>query len=272
MFNQIQLKKSSVIMTIVVASVLCGGLIFAAICLGMTDISSKFSYLKNSFESEMPYFTECPKDEELKKLYCEHKNAFHQLAKMAYEDKLSSFRKNYIFHQDYSMVFFPYILGEFPSDKIISREKFFKYLALMNECKIQDFAFECDDFKTEHPIQTKNKEQTIADPNKASNSKDSPAKTGSRGIKFYIFQEYNYDKVPEDKFIAIDKHIYYFQDDKKIKPALDTDSLKELDLSKFVATAAYRKLDPHWVIKKSNALQNFDPEKDEELQDDSLPH
>ncbi|MDX2105855.1 MAG: hypothetical protein SFY67_05580 [Candidatus Melainabacteria bacterium] len=257
------MKKRTILIIGAIGSVLVSGLIFAAICTGMQDFSSKVSFLQNSFETEKPYFTSCPKDEELKKLYSEHKNAFHQLANMAQDDKVSSFRKGWIFHQDCSMVFFPYVLGEFPSDKLISREKFFKYLALMNECKIQDFGYECDDFKTEHPIKAENPNEVISVSDKSNSKDDSSKETDSRGIKFYIYQEYNYDKVPEDKFIATDKHIYYFKDDKGLKTISDTDSLKSLDISKFAATAAYYKLDPHWVIKKSNALQNFDPEKNE---------
>ena len=224
-----------------------GGLVFAAICVGIKDFSSKVSYFQSAFEVETPYFTTCPDDQELKDLFAKHKESFHELAKMAQEDKLSSFRKSWIFHNDCSMVFFPYILGEFPPDKVISRERFFKYLALMKDCKIQDFEFQCDDQLTEHPIESQN-----------TNHKNQKTR-GSRGIKFFIFEEYKDDNAPAGKFIVIDKHILYSQTDKNCEFVTNTDDLKSIDFKKSTARAAYIKLEPNWAIKKSISLQDEEP-------------
>lgn len=245
-----------------IGSTIVSGLIFAAICTGMEDFSSKLSYLQSSFETEKPYFTSCPKDEDLKKLFNEHKDAFHQIAKMAMEDKISSFRKSWIFHQNCDMVFFPYLVGEFPSDKVISREKFFKYLELMKECKIQEFENEYDDLKSDHPAKAENEAQTETESETSATCKKD---LGSRGIKFFIFQEYEYDKVPKGKYLNVDKHIIYFQKDEKIKYEKDTDSLKELDIKQFQAKASYVRLEPNWTIRKSFSIQNESTDGDSNI-------
>lgn len=253
------LKKRTVIITSLISTIVLGGLVFAAICLSMKDFSSKVSYFQSAFEVETPYFSNFPDDQELKDLFNKNKESFHELAKMAQEDKLSSFRKSWIFHKDCSMVFFPYILGEFPSDKIISRERFFKYLTLMKECKIQDFGYECDDQLTDRPIESQNTNQVNQKPR------------GSRAIRFFIFQEYKYDNAPEGKFIQVDKHILYSQTDKNCEFVSNTDDLRTIDIQKSIARAAYVKLEPNWAIKKSISLQDEDPGEIDENEKASEP-
>jgi len=252
------MKKRSTIILCIIAGVTVSAMIFAGICVGTSDFSSKASYLQNAFEVEKPYFTTIPSDKELKELFNKNKSAFHQLAKMAQEDKVSSLRKNCIFHNDssMSMVFFPYILGEFPSDKIISRERFFKYLALMKECKIQDFGCEYDDERIDHPIQ---QEQTESE--SSSDEKDT-TNSETKGYQFFIFEDYNYDNVPKDKFLSTKKHIHYYRKDDEIEFVSDTDSLENLDQKKSTLKAAFVKLEPNWVIKKSISLENENPSSD----------
>lgn len=240
------MKKRTVIVLCASGGLILGAFVLLCICIGSSDFSSKISYLQNSFEVEKPYFSSCPTDEELKKLFEEHKKDFHQLAIMAYEDKVSQFRKNWIFHNDSScsMVIYPYILGEFPSDKIISRDRFFKYLELMKRCKIQDIG---NDFESE---------------DKNDNNHDK-VKSVSKGLRFFIFEDYKYDDVPQDKFLAVNKHIYFSENDDRIKFVPDTDVIKESDKNSNMAKTAFAKLEDHWMIEKSISLENNDLNKDE---------
>lgn len=198
--------------------------------IGTEDFTKKVSYFQSAFEVEKPYFDSCPKDQELRELFKKQKKEFHQLAIMAHEDKISTFNKNWIFHNDknFSMTFCPYRMGEFPPDKIISRDRFFKYLDLLKLCKIQDISSDYEDQKSE------------SNPNPIS-------KSGANGFRFSIFEDTKYDDVPAGKFISLAKNIYYFDDDDDFKVVPDTDALKELGKSE--KEVVYARLEPHWCTK-----------------------
>ncbi len=238
------MKKSHIIIVVGVlgALTLCA-LIVATILVGTEDFTEKVSYFQSVFEVDKPYFESCPKDQELRDLFNKHKKEFHQLAIMAHEDKISTFNKNWIFHNDknFSMTFYPYRMGEFPPDKIISRERFFKYLDLLKSCKIQDIGSDYEEQKAE------------ANPNPISKSE-------ANGFRFGIFEDSTYDDAPTGKFIYLTKNIHYFDNDDDFKVVPDTDAQKETGGSENVVT--YARLEPHWCIKKTITFEDDAPSSD----------
>ncbi|QQR57277.1 MAG: hypothetical protein IPG59_20210 [Candidatus Melainabacteria bacterium] len=249
------MKKKLLIIGGVLAGLTLGGLVVAAIMVGTEDFGEKITYFQSAFEVDKPYFDSCPTDEELKKLFKEHKKDFHQLAIMAYEDKISQIRKNWIFHNDkyHGMVFYPYILGEFPPDTIVSRDRFFKYLDLMKKCKVQDIG-------ADYEQEGKDSEN------------DDTGKSITKGLRFFLFEDYKYDDVPEEKFLAVNKHIYYYEKDDKIKFIPDTDIIKESDKVSDTTRTAFAKLEEHWMIEKSIGIEFDDPSKDETNAEKSDSH
>ncbi len=240
------MKKNTLIIGGVLAGLTFGALVVAAVIVGTQDLGEKITYFQSTFEVDKPFFESCPKDQELKDLFNKHKKEFHQLAIMTYEDKISQLRKNWIFHNDSScsIVFYPHILGEFPPDKIVSRDRFFKYLDLMKKCKVQDIG-------ADYEAEDKN------------DKSDVNAKSVTKGLRFFIFEDYKYDDVPDNKFKAVNKHIYFYENDDKIKFVPDTDIIKESDKVNDTDRTAFVKLEDHWMIEKSISLENDDPSKDE---------
>ncbi len=237
------MKKSTLIIGGVLAGLTLGALVVAAVMVGTEDFGEKITYFQSAFEVDKPYFDSCPNDQELKELFNKHKKGFHQLAIMVHEDNVNTFNKNWIFHNDknFSMTFCPYRMGEFPPDKIISREKFFKYLDFLKSCKIQDISSDYEEQKSE------------SNPNAISES-------GSKGFKFNVFEDSIYDNVPEGKYISLTKSIYYFENDNDFKVVPNTDVLKEL--GKGEKSVVFARLEPHWCIKKAYVFESDAPSTD----------
>lgn len=265
------MKKSFLLILLISSAVFLTALFFIVKSLDSNDLSEKIEYFRNSFKEDETYFNECPKDSELSKLFAEHKNDFKTLQKMASEDQISSFQKQYVFHKNGSM-FFPYVMGEFPGDKKITRERFFKYLHLMHLCKVKSISTTEYEEENSHPDseppKTKDEDEAKAKPQPDANAKKE--REDDEQIPGYSFElYYGYDakdKTLKD-WITTHKNIYYWSDDDKIKVVADTDKAQVSTPGESLVQQF--RLEPHWFIRKYTYMDNPEDSKSEDTEDES---
>lgn len=272
------MKKSFLLILLISSAVFLTALFFIVKSLDSNDLSEKIDYFRNSFKEDETYFNECPKDSELSKLFAEHKNDFKKLQIMASEDAISSFQKQYVFHKNGSM-FFPYVMGEFPGDKKITRDRFFKYLHLMQLCKVKSIStIEYEEEENSHPDseapEAKDKDKDSDKTNtKAKPQPDATARKvreDDEQIKGYSFElYYGYDakdKTLKD-WITTHKNIYYWSSDDNIKVVADTDKTQVSTPGESLVQQF--RLEPHWFIRKYTYMDNPEDSKSEDTEDES---
>lgn len=261
------MKKPFLLILAISAGVFLTALFFIVKSLDSTDLSQKVDYFRSSFKDEETYFKECPKDSELTQLFAKHNRDFKTLQKMASEDQINSFQKQYIFHNDGGIVF-PYVLGEFPGDKKITRDRFFKYLHLMESCKVKSISSsDWNDEDIEHDSGD-SKEKAHQEKRKpaVSEKNDKEDDEKSKGFKFELYYGYDAkDKTLKD-WITTHKDIFYWNSD-NMKVVADTDKT-QVSTPRESLIQQFR-LEPHWFIRKHTYMDNPSESVDEEADADA---
>lgn len=262
------MKKTLLIVLGIFTVIFATVIFFVVQELGNKDTVQKIEYFKDTFKEETSHFENCPSDAELKKLFSEHKDDYKKLHEMAVADGISTFTKTYVFHKDGAM-FYPYIIGEFPGDKKITRDRFFKYLELMNQCKVKSIASEEPDYSEAAKDTEKG---TMVETE--SDKEKKPRREGEGeyvekpplGYQFELYYGYDATDKSLKDWVTRTKDIYYWNDDERNVVA-DTDKQEKLVPGK-TFTQEFR-LEPHWYISKKVTLEESDETEDSKDSEES---
>lgn len=275
------MNKRFLIICTISASIFLTGLYFVVRLFISGDFNQRVDYARDYFKNKKEHFKKPPCDEEIKEMFLKNKVAFQTLKKMAAEDKIAYLQKEFIVHtneegegnylpaaqntgKDHSLfylvadlfseddehnILLPYFLGDYPKDPKIPRDRFFKYLALMEQCKVAQISSLEDEIEDE----------LINDQDKGEEKKT----TTHYGWQFLLYAKKEEKSTSKGKKILITKSIDWWDiDDYEVVE--DTDASDKRTLKEEKDLNQLSEIEPFWYVGKQTSFESEEPESEDE--------